>query len=78
MINLTMYNLAQHHSFYHESIIIEGSNTAAVSRHNLRKHRTSWLSCELTVAELLHVVVEHRLLQGALVVGADGFPVAIR
>jgi len=32
----------------------------------------------LTVFELLHVVVEHRLLQGALVVGADALAVAVQ
>lgn len=36
------------------------------------------LSRELTVAELLHVIVEDGLFQGALVIRADGFSVAIR
>lgn len=36
------------------------------------------LSHELTVAELLHVIIKHSLLQSALVVRADGFSVAVR
>lgn len=33
---------------------------------------------ELTVAELLHVVVKHGLLQGSLIVSADGVAVSVR
>lgn len=36
------------------------------------------VSQALTVSELLHIVIEHGLLECALVVGADGVRVAIR